>query len=483
MGLGKNTKSLIKEVSNELTVILDQLPVKVIVSDYEGMVLYANNFIREQLNLTNEKILGKPIWILNRDPEAGKKIFFERISNLKESEVYSYHAEANLRPDKSKWLDINVRPLKISGLDDVIIWVASDIDFIKLMEKDLARSNARYQAIFETATEGIFIADKRWTIRNTNPALEKMFGYKSNELIGKKVSKLIPCLEDILNKLRQDHQNDTDIKKSFFGLRRQFQGQKRNEFFFPIELNVNEVQLTEESFYTGLIKDISLSRELEKQVLAIAESERFKIGQELHDGVGQMLSAINLMIKTLSRKLRSNELPGADELDEITDMVKEADEEVRQLSHGFAHIELEKEGLPVALKRMCERFRNFTKTDCQFICSSKLNVKDRMTSLHLFRIVQEAVKNAIKHGKANKILVKLQSGEEFIILSIEDNGIGLFEEPNDHKFKGMGLKTMRYRAELLGGNFEIGKNVKGWTQVKCSIPLNGNEKNTVQNHV
>lgn len=379
-------------MSNELTLILDQLPVKVIVSDYEGNVLYINNFIREELDLANEKILGEPIWILNRDPVAGRNKFFKSISKLQLNEVYSYHTEANLRPGTSKWLDINVRPLRISGQEEVIIWVASDIDFIKLMEKDLARSNARYQAIFDTATEGIFIADKRWTIRNINPALEKMFGYKREELIGQKVSKLIPCIEDILNKLRVDHDNDTDLKKSFFGLRRQFQGQKRDESFFPIELNVNEVQQSEESFYTGLIKDISLSRELEKQVLAIAESERFKIGQELHDGVGQMLSAINLMIKTLSRKLRSNELPGADELDEIQEMVKEADEEVRQLSHGFAHIELEKEGLKVALKRMCERFRNFTKTDCQFICSSKLKINDRMTSLHLFRIVQEAVK-------------------------------------------------------------------------------------------
>lgn len=471
MSFTEHTVRKKQTLEHDLSGVLDQLPVKVLISDYDGRVLYANDYLKNQFQLYDQAIIGSPIWNLNKNPEEGRKIFFDRLECLKGKEIYAYQTEANLST-RTIWLDVKIKSLDLPEYGDVLIWVATDIDFAKMMEKDLAKSKARSQAIFDSATEGIFTANKKGEILNINPALEKMFGYSRSELIGQRVCMLIPPLLDFKKDACFDEEFNPELKESLIGITRQFQGIKKDGDSFSVELNMNEVELPEETFFTGLIRDISESRELENQILKVAESERFKIGQELHDGVGQMLSAIGLMTRNLSRKLRSNGLPGADELDDITEMVQEADQEIRQLAHGLAHIELQNEGLQIALKRMCERFQSFTKTDCHFICSPGLEISDQMTALHLFRIVQEAVKNAIKHGNANQIKVKLQKDPENVSLSIEDNGIGLFENPNDYKFKGMGLSTMRYRAELLGGNFEIGSTSKGWTQVKCLIPVN-----------
>lgn len=271
--------------------------------------------------------------------------------------------------------------------------------------------------------------------------------------------------------METDTDLDPKLKESLLGYSRQFQAAKKDGTLFPVELNLNEVELPGGSLFIGLIRDVSKNRELERQILKVAESERLKIGQELHDGVGQMLSAINLMTNNLSRKLKSNALPGSDELDEIIEMVKEADQEVRHLAHGLAHIELQNEGLLIALKRMCERFNSFTKTDCKFICSKELEVNDKMTALHLFRIIQEAVKNAITHGHAENIKVRIEADDDQIYLEVEDNGSG-FNGFEDNKVKGMGLSTMQYRAELLGGTFNLQRTSEGWTRVSCLIPFN-----------
>ncbi|WP_020403302.1 PAS domain-containing sensor histidine kinase [Gracilimonas tropica] len=460
------------KLETDLGGVLNQLPVKVLISDFEGKILYANDYLKEQLGLLEKDLVGESVWELNKDPEYGKKIFFERVEGLHDKDVYSYQTEANWVNNTTKWLDIKVKRLNLPDYENVLLWSATDINIVKMMEKDLVKSKARTQAIFESATEGIFTADKNLMIINVNPALQEMFGYQDSELIGEHAFLLIPSLADFKNEVHSQDELEIAIYESFLGKNRQFQGVKKDGTTFPLELNLNEVTLSDESFFTGLIRDISESRELENQILKVAESERFKIGQELHDGVGQMLSAIGLMTRNLSRKLRSNSLPGVQELDEITEMVQEADQEVRQLAHGLAHIELQNEGLQVALKRLCERFQSLLKTNCAFICSPGLDIEDRMMALHLYRIVQEAVKNAIKHGNANKIRVKLQKESNYILLTVEDNGIGLFEDPNEQKFKGMGLSTMRYRAELLGGNFDIGNTSNGWTMVKCLIPYN-----------
>lgn len=162
--------------------ILDLLPVLVLISDTEGRILFANDFMKDRLNLRKDNIIGRSIWDLHVYDGEGENIFYERIMDLKINDAYSYQIEANFINNDSKWLDVNVRACSSPDNGDIIIWVASDIDDMSLMETELARSDARSRAIFESVTDGIFISDSTWTLVNLNSALEKLFGYDRSEL-------------------------------------------------------------------------------------------------------------------------------------------------------------------------------------------------------------------------------------------------------------------------------------------------------------
>ena len=452
--------------------VLNVLPSMVLVTDPEGRILYVNQYTSEQLGYSMDNLIGQPIWQIYKEPEKGRSLFQDGLRKMIRNTVYGFQAEAITADGCMKWLDVRIKYLGLPKGCNHVLWTASDISAIKMMEKDLAKSKARTEAILESTVEGIIAANQNGVILNANLSIERMFGYDLNELIGQKLEILAPDIAPYKSKVEE-----FGCYQMTLGNNRQFQGVRKNGNNFPVEIEINEINFENEFFITALIRDVSKRRELEQQVLKVAESERFKIGQELHDGVGQMLSAIALMTKNLSRKLSNQSDVTTDEIDAITEMIQETDQEIRQLAHGLAHIELQNEGLKVALKTMCERFQMLSQVDCHFICSPGINISDNMMALHLYRIVQEAINNAIKHGNANKIRVKLKKDDAHYLLTINDNGVGLFEKPNDKKFKGMGLSTMHYRAELLGGNFEINNVKNGWTQVKCYIPINVNIKN------
>ncbi|MBD3616317.1 MAG: PAS domain S-box protein [Gracilimonas sp.] len=446
--------------------LLDELPTMILITNSEGRIVYSNGQVETELGFTLQDLKDIPIWYLYKDHEKGEQLFDKWNKQAGEGEVNSFNINLHLPNKTKKWLDVKVRKLKTDQFEDLALWTACDISRLKIMEKDLARNKARVEAILESATEGIFTTNKKGIILSVNPAVKQIFGYRESEMIGEELCSFISL-------------PTTDFAAADFTGRREmlmgrnWQGQAKDKDgqVFPVELSLNEIVVGKDVFYTGLLRDRSESRKLEAEILKIVESERFTLGQELHDGVGQMFSAIAMISRNLARKAKANNMPIANELEEITAMIQEADQEIRQLSHGLAHVELENEGLQVALKRMCERFQLLSEKPCRFICSPGLEITDYNTRLHLFRIVQEAVQNAIKHGDPNQIQVKLQNEVDYLVLTVEDDGKGLMSDFDEEKQKGMGLNTMRYRAEILGGNFSIENASDGWTKVNCMIPL------------
>jgi PAS domain S-box-containing protein len=466
MGFPEFITSKESDSGDKFASLFDELPVLILITDSDGNIVYSNDYAETQIGFSFQDLKGIPIWFFHKDQEKGRQLFEKWNYEVNDGEIYSFNIKLNLSNETRKWLDVKVRKVKTPKLEDLALWSATDISKLKLMERDLARNKARVEAILESAAEGIVTTNKKGIILSMNPAMKQIFGYYESELIGETLSSFItiPSVEF----------TEADLvvrRKMLIGQNRQVQAKHKDGHIFPVELSLNEIKLGKECFYSGLIRDLSESRKLESEILKVAENERFKLGQELHDGVGQMFSAIGMISGNLARKAKANGLPIANEMDEITAMIKEADQEIRQLSHGLAHVELENEGLQVALKRMCERFESLSDTHCQFICSPGMEITNYITTLHLFRIVQEAVQNAIKHGNPTQIIVKLQEEDNYIVLTVEDEGTGLTSDFEIEKLKGMGLDTMRYRTEILGGNFSIKNTEGGWTKVECRIPL------------
>ena len=192
----------------------------------------------------------------------------------------------------------------------------------------------------------------------------------------------------------------------------------------------------------------------EEHLLTIADEIRQGIAQDLHDDVGQELTGLGLKAATLAEMLPPAETPAGKLAAGVVATVKHAHDTVRGLSRGMLPLELEDGLLAVALEQLAAATSASSRIKCKFTCSQPDLVFDSRVSMHLYRIAQEAVANALRHSGAHSIRITLARENGEITLGIEDDGTGLPSEAV--QAGGMGLRTMRYRAGLIGGKLEIG---------------------------
>ena len=215
------------------------------------------------------------------------------------------------------------------------------------------------------------------------------------------------------------------------------------------------------------VRDITRQVELEREILSVAEQERQRLGQDLHDDLCQQLTGIEFLSQTLAGQLASNSVRNVNRAREIARMIRQAITHTRDLAHGLSPTELEADGLTGALEQLADRTGAMFKVACRFRCKSPVEFEDSELGIHLYRIAQEAVTNAVKHGKASRVAITLALSKKELVLSVTDNGSGL---PNSlHKSRGMGLRVMQYRAGVIGGSLEISRNAMGGTTVTCSV--------------
>jgi signal transduction histidine kinase len=210
-------------------------------------------------------------------------------------------------------------------------------------------------------------------------------------------------------------------------------------------------------------------RHLERDLLGISEREQRRIGQELHDSLGQLLTGIAIMTKALERKLRRQAIPEAGDAREIARLVNSAVEETRQLSRGLHPVALDENGLMSALESLAEATQNVFRVSCVFRCQQAVPVRDASTALHLYRIAQEAVTNAIRHGEPHHIQIELSAPAPYARLTITSDGRRFEEWPADHK--GIGLRMMHHRAEMIDGTLEVQPGPGGGTKVTCAFDM------------
>jgi len=224
-----------------------------------------------------------------------------------------------------------------------------------------------------------------------------------------------------------------------------------------------------------LMQEIEQRKQLESQLLQISEREQRSIGQELHDSIGQQLTGIAFMVKVLEKRLEKKLPDEAQNAAEIAKLVNQATEQTRGLAKGLHPIDLDAGSLDSALHDLAVTSEHLFSISCRFESKKTVVPADTNTAVNLYRIAQEAVSNAVKHGKAKNITISLTSNQDNSILIIENDGIDFPAKP--HKTDGMGLKIMNHRAEIIHASIDIKKREPAGTIVKCIF----NTKNTHQN--
>ena len=334
------------------------------------------------------------------------------------------------------------------------------------VEEKLRESEARARSILRTTVDAIITINDRGQIRTFNRAAEKLFQYKASEVVGKNVKVLMP------QPYRREHDDYIENyhqtgHRKIIGIGRDVTGKRKDGSTFPMYLAVSEVNVNGQRLYTGIIRDVTEQRRLEQEVLRISEHERHRIGQDLHDGLGQMLTGMSMINKNIAKSLRSEDHPLADNVEEITGLIKEADEYARALSRGLIPIEFDNEGLNAALERLMKNAGDLLNIECELHSTENFKFEDHTSMTHLYRIVQESISNAVKHGNASKAVVTIDGNPERLLIKIEDNGTGFPEDWDKHK--GLGVRIMQFRARLMGANLEISTSQFGGASVQCII--------------
>jgi len=217
-----------------------------------------------------------------------------------------------------------------------------------------------------------------------------------------------------------------------------------------------------------IFRDITERKRLEKEILEISDRERQRIGQDLHDGLCQHLAGIELMSQVLQQQVAPKSKPAAARAGEIARHVREAISQTRALARGLSPATLESEGLISALRELAASTENMFGVKCEVTGDSPELARGSAVAIHLYRIAQEAVSNAIKHGHADAVAIQLEVARRGMRLRVHDNGSGFPKAMP--KAKGMGLRIMRSRAGMIGGALTIAADPAGGTTLNCSVP-------------
>jgi signal transduction histidine kinase len=212
------------------------------------------------------------------------------------------------------------------------------------------------------------------------------------------------------------------------------------------------------------------ARRLEKQIIEVSEHERQRIGRDLHDGLCQFLAAIGCLATSLKMDLQKDSLGKlAATAGEIEKLLAESVNQARDLAHGLVPVPLGDGGLPAALQELTASTGRLFPLECSFEFAGETELPKDSTATHLYRVAQEAINNATKHAKARRIDIRLSANRSALSLSIADDGTGFSK--TQKQMNGVGISIMRYRVNLLGGEFEIEDRPAGGTIVSCTVPL------------
>jgi signal transduction histidine kinase len=260
------------------------------------------------------------------------------------------------------------------------------------------------------------------------------------------------------------------------GIGREVFGLRKAGVTFPMALSVSEFRVGDRRMFTGIIHDITNRRRLEREILEASANEQRRIGHELHDGLCQQLTGIAFAAEILARRLKEEAPSVVPRVRKLAEEIDRAITQARTLARGLNPVEVHAGALGDALEELAQRVSTTFGISCRFLGQrdGEIAIADNNAATHLYRIAQEAISNAIRHGKARSVEMTLRSGGDCFALTIADDGSGFAEgivpaEPGTRS-EGIGMKTMAYRAKLLNAILEVRRGSEHGVVVSCCVP-------------
>jgi PAS domain S-box-containing protein len=451
--------------------LLEQIPAVVFMAYLDRGIseAYVSPEIEAALGYSREEWLEDPVrWYQHIHPDDKQRWSLEAASMFlsgkplrssyrviaRDGRVIWFHCDAKMmrRPDGQPWF--------IHG-------VAFDISDLKRTEEALQQERNVVSAILDTVGALVVVLDPEGRITRFNRACELTTGYSLDEVRGKCIWDFFLLPEEVERFKSTFLQMSADLLpedyQSYWVTRH---GTKRLIAWSSTMLPGSD-GTPNYIIATGI--DITEREQLEKALLDISAREQRRIGQDLHDGLGQHLTGIAFMAKVHESKLAEKDMGGAVDAAKIVRLVNEAIHKTRELARGLLPVVSDAQGLMSALQLWAAEVEDLFGISCRFECEIEVLIHDDSVATHLYHIAQESVNNALKHGHACNILIRLMADNHKGTLLIKDDGTGIAD--NRGNSQGMGLHIMNYRAGMIGGTLEVARDPVRGTTVTCTFPM------------
>ena len=449
-----------------LTSIVENIPHMIFVKDAKELRFVRFNKAGEELlGYSREDLIGKNDYDFFPKKEAD---FFTKKDRevLESGELYDIAKE----PIHTKHLGRRIlHTKKIPVLDPdgtpmYLLGISEDIT-----ERIEAERNIQ---LYADVVKNIQIAFLIWRLEKkgdpksfrliaTNPIASQITGLDMSQLVGKTMAECFPQFMETIYPKVYMQVIETGEKKDIGEMR--YGDEKVKEADWSLKAFPLPDQCVGVAY-----ENVTERKKMDREILSAINREQNRIGQDLHDGLGQDLTAISFLSKALEKKMEEKKDSNVKRVREILKLVNQSINRTRGLARGLHPVELEAGGIKSAINELAVNIENIFNIKCDFVADKKIPSHSFDEANHLFRITQEAVHNAIKHGQAKVIKINLTANGPIIDLSIQDDGKGIPKSKLENS-QGMGMQIMNYRAKILGGNLDIEAGNSKGTFLHCSF--------------
>jgi PAS domain S-box-containing protein len=451
-------------------VLLDQIPAVVFMAYLDQGIgeAYVSPQIEASLGFSQSEWLEDPVlWYQQIHTDDKDRWSQEAASMFLSGTPLRSSYRVMARDGRVIWFQCEARLVR---RDDGRPWfihgVGFDITELKKVERALQEERNFVSAILDTVGALVVVLDSNGRVTGFNRACEQTTGYRFEQVKGKLVRDLFLDPEDcqrfetLVEQLRLglvpgDHESYWKTAG----------GERRLISWSSTMLGAGAAE--QHIIFTGI--DVTAQKQLEKAALEISAREQRRIGQDLHDDLGQHLTGIAFLSKVLQDRLAEAGMPETSDAAKIVDLVNEAIRKTRELARGLLPVLSESYGLMSALERWSHEVSDVFHVNCRLECRDPVLIHENTLADHLYYIAVEAVNNAIKHGRAKNVVIRLAERNSGGVLMVEDDGAG-FETPAGSR-AGLGLSIMDYRAKMIGGSLEVQSMPVDGTVVTCLFPL------------
>lgn len=436
----------------------------IVIINLDGDLRFANRQFEILSGYTQAELCSQPLGACSVIPSRVWQNILEDLSlPMEDGAAPRYEAEFLTKIGKPVSVEFAIS--RTAWHDEPCVLVtAHDISDKHKAELVLQESERLFRSVAEGAFDGLALLDQSGCYIYANMQFLQMIGYSAGELHGASFAQLLSVHEQkVLVQRFKDRRAGIPVPSRY-----ELVFRRKGGDVVPVEVSIKEIVWHGEQAFVAVYRDISERRRLQMEILKIHEWERTRIGQDLHDTIGQQLVGMAYLLGVLAQNLDKEQSVHAGTAAQLSEIGRNAHQQLRDVVQGLLPLVAE-EALGVGLKRLCDQVRERMGISCELRDTLARQVHEVGNAHHIYYIAQEAVANAVRHGNAKTIVITLAMEGRHGLLQIDDDGCGF--DMDGQRATGSGLRIMRYRADVLGGTLSVCRRDAAGMSVHCTFDL------------